>query len=198
MIPLRLEIFDDAPGPAGSTGIAHDGSLDEARLAAFDDGYRAGWDDANAARAHSAAESEEALVNHLQSLSFTYHDARSHVLRALNPLIAEIAARLLPTIAQSALPQLVVDALAPFAEFAASAPVELRACPATRDLLEARLGGDPGLPLAFVADPALTPGQVWLRLGEAETRVDIDAALTAIRTVLRDFFEPQAKDSNHG
>lgn len=197
MIPVRLEVFDAPPGPPEADAPG-DSALDDLRLASFDTGYRAGWDDANAARAGAETEIEEAISRNLQTLSFSYHDARSHVLRALRPLIGGIAARLLPEIAHSALPGLVADALEPFADLAADAPIEVLACPDTLVRLERRLASDTGLPLTFLPAPSLTAGQVWLRLAETETRVDIDVALTAIRTVLADFFDPNGKDNARG
>lgn len=199
MAALRLEQFDApdrgsaAPGP--QAGAA---DLEEARLGAFEAGYKAGWDDASAALADAEAELQAEVGRNLQALSFTYHEARNHVLRALSPLLAEVAARLLPQIAHAALPALVAEALAPYAEIAAEAPVLIRLHPANRQRVEALVGVSPGLPLHVCEDADLPVGQIWLQLGETETRVDIEAALTTIRVAMDDFFQFKPKDADHG
>lgn len=202
MMALKLEVFADdafsAPVPEAAPEMFESALVEEMRLAAFDAGYRAGWDDAIAAAAGEEAALNDQVGRNIQGLAFTYHEARSHVLRALSPLIADIAVRLLPEIAHAALPQLVAEALGPYAELAADAPVEVMVHPDARARVETLLGTSPDLPLTVRDDAGLAPGQVWLRLGETETRIDIDAALGSIRTVLQDFFDPAAKERRHG
>lgn len=198
MPPLKLEVFDAFPRGGGGLTAIDTSEIEEIRLTAFESGYKAGWDDAVAALSDTEAELKADVARSLQGLAFTYHEARSHVLRALSPLIADVAARLLPQIAHAALPYLVAEALGPYAEIAAEAPIHVMVNPAARQRVEVLIGATPGLPLRLHDDPALTPGQVWLRLGDTETRVDIDAALATIRTALDDFFEHAAKDTRHG
>lgn len=197
-MPLVLEDFDATPHRPAAPQTGGDADSEDQRLASFEAGYRAGWDDAVAAQTDQETELRAEIARNLQGLAFTYHDARSHVLRALGPLVADLAARLLPAIAQAALPQLVAEALAPYAEIAAETPVQVMLHPSVRQRVEALLGTTPGLPLTYQEDEALSPGQIWLALGETETRVDIDAALATIRTALDDFFTLAAKESRHG
>ncbi len=195
---LSLEDFDSAPRPAGPAAPVEEMQADDRHLAGFEAGYRAGGDDAEAARADQEAELRSDIARNLQALAFGYHEARSHVLRALGPLIADLAARLLPEIARAALPSLVAEALAPYAEIAAEAPVRILLHPSVRRQVEDLLGTTPGLPLLYQEDEGLPPGQVWLASGEAETRVDIEAALATIRAALDDFFTLAAKETRHG
>lgn len=192
MMPLMLEDFGALPPVPAAPDVQTQ------HLDSFDAGYRAGWDDAIAAETAHEAEVRAAIARNLQALAFTYHDARTHVLRALAPLISDLASRLLPEIARAALPQLVAEALAPYAELAADAPLELSLHPSVRPEVEALVGADSGLPLTYREDPALAPGQIWLAMGESETRIDIDAALATIRTALDDFFTLATKESRHG
>lgn len=198
MPPLRLEVFDSEPGrpPIAPTGMPED--VEEMRLAAFETGYKAGWDDAITAQSDADAQDRAQVAQAIQALSFTFHDARTHVLHALSPLIAEVAARLLPEIAHAALPHLVAEALAPYAELAAEAPVLVLAAPESCARIAGLVGPQPALPLRIEEMAGLSPGQVTLRLGETETRVDLDSALATIRTVLDDFFALAAKENRHG
>jgi flagellar biosynthesis/type III secretory pathway protein FliH len=194
---LMLESFDVEPFAAAAAG-ADPAAVEEERLAAFESGYKAGWDDAAAAQTDAEAQERAMVAQTLQALSFTFHDARSHVLRALSPLMAEVAARLLPEIAHAALPHLVAEALAPYADLAADAPVLILTAPATTARVASLLGPQPGLPLRIEESPELSPGQVSLQLGETETRVDLDAALATIRTALDDFFDQASRETRHG
>lgn len=196
--PLQLEVFETDSIRSEAVIIMDGSELEEARLASFESGYKAGWDDAVAAQSDDQAQQRDDIARSLQALSFTYHEARSHVLRALAPLITDIAARLLPDIARASLPHMVSESLMPFAEMAAEAPTQLHVHPDVRPIVEDLLGPDPGLPLTLVEDASLSSGQIWLRLGDSETRIDIDSALAAIRTALSDFFSPLAKDNRHG
>lgn len=199
MPPLKLEPFDLDPAFAGPDTSGGDGvEAEEARLEAFEAGYQAGWDDAVAAQSDAETEQRNDVARALQALSFTFHDARAHVLHALSPLIAEVAARLLPEIAHAALPQMVVEALRPYADMASEAPVLIFVHPETRDRVEALVGTRTGLPIRYQDAPELGTGQISLRLGETESRVDLDAALAAIRGALVDFFDLAAKESRHG
>lgn len=198
---LKLEVFD-APGSGAmmppESGPRSAPEVDEARLEAFEAGYKAGWDDAAAAHEAEDAEMRDAIQRALQEMSFTFHEARSHVLRALSPLFAELTARLLPEIARASLPHVVAEALGPYADLVADAPIRVLVHPDSRDHVESLVGRNPGLPLQFVDDPALSPGKVQLSLGTTETRVDLDGALTAIRTAIDDFFILNERDKPHG
>lgn len=197
MRPPRLETFE-TDGPLADPVVVDSAAVEEARLAAFEAGYKAGWDDAEAARSDAQEQDRAMVAQALQAMSFTFHDARSHVLHALSPLMAEVAARLLPEIAHASLPHLVAEALAPYADLAADAPVRILAAPESSARIAALLGPQPVLPVRIEETADLSPGQVSLRLGENETRVDLDAALATIRTALEDFFDHAARETRHG
>lgn len=191
MMALRLEVFD-APAPAGDMVLPVDPAVEEMRLAAFDNGYRAGWDDALAAQESAERELRDAIARQIQELAFSYHDARGHILQGLRPLINDVVTRLLPQVAQAALPQLVVEALIPFAEIASAAPVEILAHPAASAQVAAALADATALPVRMVEDESLVPTQVCLRLGTTETWVDLSAAHAAIADALLACFPPPA------
>jgi len=197
MSRLKLEVFDHGPAPP-SDPAAPAGDLEELRLEAFESGYKAGWDDAQVAIRGEDDELRQTVAQNLQDLAFSYHDARSHVLRALSPLFEEITARLLPEIARASLPHVVAEALGPYAEIAADAPIHIQIHPDTRPILAPLLENSFGLPLHLRDDPHIPPGRVQLSLGTTETRIDLDAALAAIRTAIDDFFQLNAKEMRHG
>ena len=90
------------------------------------------------------------------------------------------------------------EALGPYADLVADAPIKVLIHPDTRDLVEGLVGRNPRLPLQFVDDVTLTPGKVHLSVGTTETRVDLDAALVTIRTAIDDFFLLIEREKTHG
>jgi flagellar biosynthesis/type III secretory pathway protein FliH len=189
MPALRLEVFD--------TVIAADGTpqpmveitaVEEAKVASFEQGYSAGWDDAVAAQQGDQTRIRADLARNLQSLAFTFQDARSHVLQAIRPLILEMTSRLLPEVAREALAPTVLEALTPLAEELADAPLTLVLNPAVRGQIEDLITQATGLPMVIDEEPSLPEGQVYIRFGSVETKVDLSQATADIAIAVRAFF----------
>ncbi len=198
MRALKLEVFDTGEKPASAVVVMQGTDLDEARLAAYEQGFTAGWDDATAAAADDQSRMRTELGRNLQALSFTFHEARTHVLRALAPLLEEMIGRLLPEVARAALAPLVLETLMPLAETLSETPVTIVLNPAARPAVEAILQQAAGLPVTLREEPTLGEGQVYLRLGDSETRLDLDRATTEIASAVRGFFEITLQERKHG
>lgn len=189
---LRLEVFPaETPAslaPETATVVTDLSAMEEARLAAYEQGYAAGWDDAAAAAETDRSKLGADLSQHLQSLGFTYHEARAHVLRAIEPLLAQMTRTILPAMARDALVPVILEVLRPLAAQMALVPVELALHPASRPAVEQALLMEASLPLAIVEDATLGPAEARLRLGETERRIALDEAVAAIGAAVTDFF----------
>jgi flagellar assembly protein FliH len=119
-------------------------------------------------------------------------------LKGLEPFLVDLVGQLLPQIARGVLGPLVQSALVPLAEIAADGPITLLFNPAARAVIEPLVDQAHGPPLSLVEEPTLGEGQVFLRFGDAETRIDLDGAITEIAAALADFFTLSTKDSKHG
>lgn len=194
---LRLEVFEDDRRSEG-TVVTDVGALEEARLAAYEQGYGAGWDDAVSAQSQEQQRLRADLARNLQSLAFTYHEARSHVLRAVEPLFEMVLDRILPDLARRALAPRIVAALRPLVAEAADAPIHLTVAPSARPAVEAALAETPSLPLEIIEEETLGEGQAVLRLGRSETRVDLDRAVADITTAVRGFFDLNEENIHAG
>jgi flagellar biosynthesis/type III secretory pathway protein FliH len=189
MPALRLEVFDTAPASDGSLQpLVEQTAVEEAKVASFEQGYSAGWDDAAAAQQGDQSRMSADLARNLQSLSFTFQDARSHVLQAIRPLILEIVGRLLPEVAREALAPTVLEALMPMADDLSDAPLTLVLNPVVRPQVEGLIAQATGLPMVIEEEPSLSEGQVYIRFGTAETKVDLDQVTSDIATAVRAFF----------
>lgn len=196
---LKLEVFDTAEPEKGPKTIVLDALLlEETKLASYDAGYSAGWEDAMAAQAEDQTRIRTDFARNLQALSFTYHEARDHVLRALQPLLGEIASKLLPQLAQDVLVPTILQTLIPLAEKLGEAPIVLVINPAVRSAMAPLLEQTSGLPVTLEEEPSLSEGQVYLRLGECETQINLDRATAEISAAVRDFFELSNKEQKHG
>jgi len=192
---LKLEVFETVEPHKKATVVTDIGALEEARLAAYEQGYSAGWEDASNATSEDQTRIGADLARSIQALGFTYHEARMHVLRAIGPLLQEMVGRLLPEMAREALAPVVLETLMPMAETMADAPVSIVMNPAVRPAIEALLERATGLPLTVIEEPTLGEGQVYLRLGDTETHVDLDRATAEIAAAVRGFFGLTEKDA---
>lgn len=193
---LRLEVFEsDETRTAQDTVVLDSSALEDAKLASYDAGFSAGWEDATAAQSGDQTRIHAELARNLQALSFTYQEARSHILRALEPLFDEMVGKLLPSLARETLAGIVLDALMPMADGLADAPVTLVLNPAVRAAVEPLIADATGLPLVVEEEPSLGEGQVYLRFGASETLVDLDRATREIASAVRGFFDLTRKET---
>ena len=196
---LRLEVFEtDQSASGGKTVVLDAMHLEETKLAAYDSGYSAGWEDAAAAQSEDQTRVQADLARNLQGLSFTFHEARQHVLHALQPLMSEMVGRLLPAIGRETLSQVVLEVVMPMAEKLADTPITLVLNPSVRPAVEALLEQATGLPLIITEEPSLSEGQVYLKFGDTETQVNLDRATAEITAAVRGFFEIPQQEKKHG
>lgn len=198
MPPLKLKDFRSDGLPAEAAVFPDPALNEEMRLAAYEQGYAAGWEDAATAQAEDQHRIRADLARNLQTLGFTFQEARIHVLRALEPLILDMATRLLPEMARETLAPMVLETLMPMAEELGDAPVTLVLNPAVRPAVQALLEQATGLPLSVVEEPTLPESQVYLRLGDAETKVDLGRASADIAAAVRGFFDLSNEEKSHG
>jgi flagellar assembly protein FliH len=159
----------------------------DAALAAFDEGYRSGWDDCISADAETNRRIASDLTANLQDISLTYAEARQDVLNCLGPLFEDIAAQLLPSLAAEAVAPVVIAELRAVADGAAQARALLIAAPAALPALE-RLIAEQGLPdIDLRAEPAYAEGQVSIRFGTERRDIDLSGAAHRMAEAIRSF-----------
>jgi flagellar assembly protein FliH len=198
MASLKLEVFrTDDPPRDGAEAVAAS-ELEEAKLTAYEQGYAAGWDDSTAAQAEDQRRLRADLARNLQAMSFTYQEARSHMLRSIGPLLQDMVLHLLPAVGREALAPVVLDALMPMAEERAGSPIVIVLNPAARPAVESLLDLTTGLPVTLRDEPSLGEGQVYLQLGESELRVDLDRATAEITAAVKAFFDLTERERKHG
>jgi flagellar assembly protein FliH len=196
----KLEVFEvSSTAKTSSTMVTTEiAAIEEAKLAAYEQGYKAGWDDAAAAQSEDQTRIRADLARNLQQLSFTYQEARAHVLKSLEPLLTEIVGRLLPETARETLAPLVLERTMPLAEDLGDQPMTLVLNPAVRAAVEGLIEQATGLPLVVQEEPTLSEGQVYLRLGEVEAKVDLTRVTAEITAAVRGFFSLTQEGPGNG
>lgn len=195
---VQFEVFEASDMTTNRIVFSRD-ELEERRLADYEQGYAAGWEDAIAAQDQEISRLRSDLGRSLQEMSFTYHEAHSHVLRTLEPLLQDMVSKVLPAIAREVLAPMVIEHLRPVAKELASQPVVLVAHPSNREMLEQIVIADATFPIEFREEPSLGDGQAHLLLGEEETRVDLDGVVNAIASAVSGFFQIEKQEERrHG
>lgn len=199
MMRLQLEVFETPENATETPVMTLDTiAFEEAKLTAYDKGYRAGWDDAVQAQSDGQDAISAELARNLKSLGFTFQEARGHVLQSLRPLLQEMVSRLLPEIARDTIAPIALQVLMPLADTSADAPIELVIHPSARAAVEHLLAAADGLPLVLIEEPSLGEGQAFLRLSGSETQIDLDGAITDISAAIRNFYDLPERMSQDG
>lgn len=189
---FQLEIFEAASFGEDQVALSA-GDFEEQKLASFEEGYGAGWDDAVAAQDGETARVRADLAQNLQDLSFTYAEAHRNMMTALQPLLSDMVTKVLPDIAQASLGPIIVGLIMPVASDLTAVSVELAVSPDTRPIVAPMLVGVAGLRVKLVDDPLLTAGQAYLRFADRETRIDLDAVVAAISRAVTAFFQMETE-----
>ncbi|MBK1634781.1 hypothetical protein [Rhodovulum adriaticum] len=194
MRALPLEDFA-APQSAADT------ATEEARLQAYEQGYRAGWDDAAGAASQAQDRLDAQFIATLEEMAFGYHEARAHLMAGLAPLLRAMVDRVLPTLADRGFARTVADTALKLADDLVDQPLELHVGPETADALGRLLGDPPPLPLRVATDPTLGPGQALLSAPSQAREIDIDAMTEGLRCALDDFLTaetaPETQEARH-
>ncbi len=216
---LKLEDFSRVPPPrprqagpvaalaapdrasGGRAGASSTESAAAGHQEAWDAGFKTGWDDAVRAAAEDEARVRADFARNLRDLGFTYQEARTQVIAALEPLLSDVVGKLLPDLAQAALVPRIVETVMSQAAQAATAPIEIQIAPAARPTLDRLFEAPPGLPVTIREEPSLDLGQAVLRFAQGETHVDLSAVVEAARDgidALYSLTQDQRQERRHG
>ncbi len=176
MIAFLLDSFDareEPPMPAPPAAPEVDGAGEAERLAAYESGYRSGWDDCVAAERQATERIGAELARNLADLGFTYHEARTQMLAEAETFLGALFRAVLPRVAGTAVARMMVDDLLEMASGALELPVEIVVTPADAPVVARLVGEATTMPVKLVEEPALAEGQAYLRFGRAEHAYDL-------------------------
>lgn len=187
---------DDAPMP--TENMVNESEVEGQKLEAFEKGYRAGWDDAVKAYSDERSHLSAGLGQHLQDLSFTYHEAYGQMMKAVNPLLNEMVTVLLPQVARAALGVHIAEQLEQLTAEIGGAAVEIAVSPNKLEAVSELLDGDFGFPLRLVPDDTLSDEQADIRFGEQERQIDLGELIASVIEAVQGFAYENQRKFNHG
>lgn len=185
-----------APEPGGP-GIS-EAEVEGAKLEAFENGYKAGWDDAIKAQSDDRTRISSAFGQHLQDLSFTYHEAYSQVMAAVTPILNEMAGSVLPQVARATLAQHIAEQLDAMTQDIGALEVVIAVAPARREAMEVLLQQDFGFPIALAVDETLNEDQADIRFGETERQIDLGDLIASVTEAVQGFTHDNQRKIAHG
>ena len=200
---LELEPFDAHAGaahapdaPVHSSPHLSAQALEDVRAQAHEDGFRAGLEAGRDAARQADDRRRETLEEALLAMSFTYQEARHHILGAMMPLLHAVAETVVPEAARAALAAHLQAVLEPIAESVSGPPVTILVNPASRPDVEAMLARAEAPPAVVRDSPDLGQAQLQLRFDRQEYRIDLDEVADRIRAILRAEFEVPPPDAS--
>lgn len=170
-----------------------DVSLEEKKLASYEAGYQAGWDDSARANSDAGKQVSADFAQNIRELSMTQQEAYSALLADLKPLLTQIVEAVLPAMAREALGPRIIELIE--GEMASGSARELTLFAASEDCaflqpLVDQLDQDTDVVLQ--EDGTLMAGQVRLSFGDAqEQELDTASLILGIQDALHGFFATQ-------
>ncbi|WP_294229816.1 hypothetical protein [uncultured Shimia sp.] len=194
-------LFEDfgginAPEPE-PIAVPDEGNEDE-MLESFEQGYKAGWDDAISAKSEEHASVSAALAGRLNDLSFTYHEAREAILADLAPTVEKAIMTVLPELARQAVGALAVEQLHKIVRENSETPVVLSTAPDCYQPVIDVLPEDKKLPVEVVRDESLAEGQVRFEFAQRERLIDLSEVLEAVAGAMTAFTHETRKEAQNG
>ncbi|WP_373354969.1 hypothetical protein [Pseudoroseicyclus sp. CXY001] len=192
--PALLEDFDAPrfapPEPEEPTGPSPD----------WLEGHAAGRAEAEAEASGRRDAAAAELAQVLETMEFSFIEARAHVLSALRPLVSALTDGLLPGLAEAARLPVLIDLVMEAAEADSRSPLRLSLPPALHAALAPHLPLAGGPPLELVPDATLPEGRALLMSPEGTgTALDFDDYLAGLREALSALHdEPEVRIDNDG
>ena len=193
---FQLEEFSS--GPQSVSNSTENVEFETQRMASYEQGYQAGYDDAAQSANDDQTRISAELSLNLQDLGFTFNEARSHVINSLEPLLLALVEKLLPELVAQSMGQRILEEIVPLAELAADAPIQVIVAPACRAAIEPILNSAKSFPFELIDEPSLGPGQAFLRSGGLEKDIDMQSVISAITEAMSAMEHENARAFVHG
>ena len=197
---LSLEDFavDDDGRTGNLIGSQAAAKAEQESASAYESGYKAGWDDAVNAEADDQTRISAEFARHLQEISFTFHEARAHIIKSIMPVLTGMVEKILPETARATLGPQILEILQPMIADLAENPVEIAVAPANLPLLEPILA-EAGLPAVQLREETtLSEGQAFLRVGRVEKKIDLAEAIEQIHDAVNALSQLNERVLKHG
>ncbi|MCI5100792.1 ABC transporter ATP-binding protein [Phaeobacter italicus] len=176
----------------------NEAEIEEQKLASYETGYSAGWDDAVTAKDNEVTKISSELASSLEDLSFTFHEAQSQLLETLDPMFKVLTSAVLPDAMAASFGHHIVDQLTDMAKSQADQPINIVVSPGEGAAVRALLTRSFSVPVTVREDVGLSAGQAYLKVGGVERELNSAALIDAIKDSIDAFSHQMTEDSNYG
>jgi len=193
-----LEDFSTGVASGDVMKLMSDVALEDQRLASFEQGYSAGWEDAFSAQEKDQTRITGNLADSLGNLSFTYHEAMSELMESVEPVFRSLVDLVLPDIMARTFGQHIAELLCEMARDQASGPANLVVPAGAGAGLSTILTQELTMPVKITEDTEMDPGRAYLRVGASEREIDSASLLKSIGDAVDAFTYQTNKELKNG
>lgn len=195
---MLFEDFSVQQNASGDTNPT-EGNSSDANRASFEDGYKEGWIDAQAAAQDETSELNSEIATALQEAGFAYFEARQHIFNSMRPLLEAMIDQVVPALARDVLPQKIVEEVLSHAADN-EPPMHILCAPDIAKPLGDVLARHVTFPIDVKTEVTLTETQAVLKFAESEATIDLGAIVSGMKTALADFYDLNntTERSSHG
>ncbi|MBO9445842.1 ABC transporter ATP-binding protein [Ruegeria sp. R14_0] len=181
----------------GQLHVLDEDALEEQRLASFDQGYSAGWEDATQAQESSRGQVSDDLARSLEDMSFTYHEAVHWMAQSLEPMFQSLTKVVLPETMDRGFAARLAEELTDMARTQIGQPMRVFVPEGRAAEVEGMIPNAISSPVQVVEDASLDLGQARLKVGISQREVDCSGVLAAIDQAFQAYVFQAKEAVNH-
>ena len=181
----------------GQLHVLDEDALEEQRLASFDQGYSAGWEDATQAQESSRGQVSDDLARSLEDMSFTYHEAVQWMAQSLEPMFQSLTKVVLPEAMDRGFAARLAEELTDMARTQIGQPMQVFVPEGRAAEVEGMIPDAISSPVQVVEDASLDLGQARLKVGISQREVDCSGVLAAIDQAFQAYVFQAKEAVNH-
>ncbi len=174
-----LEDFTLQAG-GGKLHLLDEDALEEQRLASFEQGYSAGWEDALQAQEQGRKQVSAELAKSLEDMSFTYHEAVTRMTLSLEPMFNSLVNAVLPDTLDRGFAARLVEQLSEMAQEQIGQPMQVFVPKGRAVEVQKMIPPSLSTAVKVIEDPSLEAGQARLQVGVTQREVDTDGLLASV------------------
>lgn len=193
-----LEDFSVIDRPEKSVMEMSDDAVEDIRLASFEQGYTAGWDDAIRVESDDKNRVIATLAQNLEDFSFTYQEALAQMTKAVEPVFEALMHKVLPEALMQGVGAKIVEQCLVLARDQVEQPAMLVVPVGAGTALKPILQKDLPMQIVIRECSDIAPGQIQLRVGDGEREIDADVLLASLNESVDAFYHTLTEDSLYG
>ena len=170
---LYQNFGDQKPPKQTPTSESRDAVEDE-KLQSFEDGYKAGWEDAVNAQSQARDHIDNEFAKNLQEISLSFHEARTALKKELGEMLEPVFLKLLPIISHATFIPKIIENIQNLTNQIADRPIEVAVSPNRMVTMQSAFEDQIQEPFTVVPDEGLKKDQVFIRVGKIEHAIDLE------------------------